>query len=109
MRHHVFGVARESSTNMLQAMRDATEVVRLRVPCGPTCEVLDGNNLPNAPLGRAVSVNATALVMTTRAPQAIDRAIHGGPRKTRTGIGMQKPPASEATRQQGVMSRGDWI
>lgn len=67
----------ESRSSMLQAMRVAAEVVGLRVPRGLTCEVLDGDDVPNALLGRADSVNATALVMATRAPQAIDRAIHG--------------------------------
>ena len=67
----------ESRNSMLQAMRVAAEVVGVRVPRGLTCEVLDGDDVPNALLGRADSVNATALVMATRAPQAIDRAIHG--------------------------------
>ena len=67
----------ESRSTMLQAMRADAEVVGLRVPRGLTCEVLDGDDVPNALLGRADSVNATALVMATRAPQAIDRAIHG--------------------------------
>ena len=59
------------------AMRAAAEVVGLGVPRGLTCEVRDGDDVPNALLGWADSVNATALVMATRAPQAIDRAIHG--------------------------------
>ena len=67
----------ESRSTMLQAMRAAAEVVGLRVPRGLTCEVLDGDDVPNALFGRADSVNATALVMATRAPQAIGRAIHG--------------------------------
>jgi nucleotide-binding universal stress UspA family protein len=67
----------ESRSGMLQAMRVAAEVVGLRVPRGLTCEVLDGDDVPNALLTRAHSANATALVMATRAPQAIDRAIHG--------------------------------
>ena len=77
----------ESRSSMLQAMRVAAEVVGLRVPRGLTCEVLDGDDVPNALLTRADSVNATALVMATRAPQAIDRAIHGSvaDRIVRTG------------------------
>src|SRR5687768_1354978 len=71
---HGRGVAREASANTLQAMRDATEVVRLRVPCGPMCEVLDGTTCLTHSWP-AVSVNATALVMASRAPQAIDHAI----------------------------------
>jgi nucleotide-binding universal stress UspA family protein len=67
----------ESSSSMLQAMRATTEVLGLRVPRGLTCEVLDAADVPNALLDRADSANATALVMATRAPQAIDRAIHG--------------------------------
>jgi len=67
----------ESRSRLLQAMRAAAEVLGLRVPRGLTCEVLDGDDVPNALLGLADSVNATALVMATRAPQAIDRAIHG--------------------------------
>jgi universal stress protein E len=67
----------ESRSSMLQAIRVAAEVVGLRVPRGLTCEVLDGDDVPNVLLTRADSVNATALVMATRAPQAIDRAIHG--------------------------------
>ena len=67
----------ESRSSLLQAMRAAAEALGLRVPRGLTCEVLDGDDVPNALLGRADSVNATALVMATRAPQAIDRAIHG--------------------------------
>ena len=67
----------ESRSSMLQAMRAATEAVGLRVPRGLTCEVLDADDVPNALLGRADSVNALALVMATRAPQAIDRAVHG--------------------------------
>ena len=67
----------ESRSSMLQAMRAAAEVAGLRVPGGLTCEVLDGDDVPNALFGRADSVNAMALVMATRAPQAIDRAIHG--------------------------------
>ena len=62
---------------MLDAMRAATASFGPRVPRGLTCEVLDGEDVPNVLLGRADSVNATALVMATRAPQAIDRAIHG--------------------------------
>ena len=78
---------RESRSSTLQAMRVAAEVVGLRVPRGLTCEVLDGDDVPNALLTRADSVNATALVMATRAPQAIDRAIHGSvaDRIVRTG------------------------
>jgi nucleotide-binding universal stress UspA family protein len=77
----------ESTSSMLQAMRVAAEVVGLRVPRGLTCEVLDGDDVPNVLLTRADSVNATALVMATRAPQAIDRAIHGSvaDRIVRTG------------------------
>lgn len=67
----------ESRSSMLQGMRAAAEVVGLRVPRGLTCEVLEGSAVPNALLDRADSVNATALVMATRAPQAIDRAVHG--------------------------------
>ena len=67
----------ESRSSMLQAMRAAAEVVGLRVPRGLTCEVLDGDDVPNALLRRADGVNARILVMATRAPQAIDRAIHG--------------------------------
>jgi nucleotide-binding universal stress UspA family protein len=67
----------ESRDSMLQAMRVAAEVVGLRVPRGLTCEVLDGDDVPNVLLGQADHLNATALVMATRAPQAIDRAIHG--------------------------------
>jgi nucleotide-binding universal stress UspA family protein len=67
----------ESRSSMLEAMRAATEGLGPRVPRGLTCEVLDGDDVPNVLLGRADSVNATALVMATRAPQAIDRAIHG--------------------------------
>jgi nucleotide-binding universal stress UspA family protein len=77
----------ESRSSMLQAMRVAAEVVGLRVPRGLTCEVVDGDDVPNALLARADSVNATAVVMATRAPQAIDRAIHGSvaDRIVRTG------------------------
>src|SRR5687767_10142160 len=60
----------ESASGMLQTMRAATEVVGLRVPRGLTCEVLEGGDVPNALFARAGSVNATALVMATRAPQA---------------------------------------
>lgn len=67
----------ESSSSMLQAMRAATEELGLRVPRGLLCEVLDGADVPNVLLGRADQMNATALVMATRAPQAVDRAIHG--------------------------------
>jgi nucleotide-binding universal stress UspA family protein len=67
----------ESRGRMLQAMRVAAEVPGLRVPRGLTCEVLDADDVPNALLALADRVNATALVMATRAPQAIDRAIHG--------------------------------
>ena len=67
----------ESTSSMLHAMRVATEDLGPRVPRGLSCEVLDGDDVPNALLSRAESVNATALVMATRAPQAIDRAIHG--------------------------------
>jgi nucleotide-binding universal stress UspA family protein len=69
--------AHESTSNTLDAMRASAEVVGRRVPRGLTCEVLDGADVPNALFGRADSVNATAVVMATRAPQAIDRAIHG--------------------------------
>ena len=62
---------------MLQAMRAPAEVVGLRVPRGLTCEVLDGDDVPNALLRRADGVNARILVMATRVPQAIDRAILG--------------------------------
>ena len=77
----------ESKSSMLQAMRASAEVPGLRVPRGLTCEVLDGDDVPNALLERAERVNATALVMATRAPQAIDRAIHGSvaDRVVRTG------------------------
>lgn len=74
---HTELVPHESRSSVLQAMRTAAERVGLRVPRGLTCELLDGDDVPNALLGRADSVNATALVMATRAPQAIDRAIHG--------------------------------
>ena len=57
----------ESRSSMLQAMRAAAEVVSLGIPRGWTCEVLDGDDVPNALLGRADSVNATVLVMATRA------------------------------------------
>lgn len=67
----------ESRSSMLQAMCGAAEVVGLGIPRGLTCEVLDGDDVPNALLGWADSVHATAVVMATRAPQAIDRAIHG--------------------------------
>jgi nucleotide-binding universal stress UspA family protein len=67
----------ESGSSMLQAVRASAEVVGLRVPRGLTCEVRDGDDVPNVLLDRADSVNATAVVMATRAPQAIDRAIHG--------------------------------
>ena len=67
----------ESRGSMLQAMRAGADVVGLRVRRGLTCEVLDGDDVPNVLLARADSANATALVMATRAPQAIDRAIHG--------------------------------
>jgi nucleotide-binding universal stress UspA family protein len=79
--------AHESRDSMLQAMRTAAEVPGLRVPRGLTCEVLDGDDVPNALLERADRVSATALVMATRAPQAIDRAIHGSvaDRVVRTG------------------------
>ena len=66
-----------SKSSMLQAMRATAEVPGMGVPHGLTCEVLDSDDVPNALLERAESVNATALVMATRAPQAIDRAIHG--------------------------------
>jgi nucleotide-binding universal stress UspA family protein len=77
----------ESRSSMLQAMRLAAEVPGLRVPRGLTCEVLDGDNVPNELLARADRVNATAVVIATRAPQAIDRAIHGSvaDRVVRTG------------------------
>jgi nucleotide-binding universal stress UspA family protein len=74
---HTESAPHESRRSLLQAMRLAAEVPGLRVPRGLTCEVLDGDDVPNALLERAESVNATALVMATRAPQAIDRAIHG--------------------------------
>ena len=44
---------------------------------GVACEVLDGDDVPNALLRRADGVNARILVMATRVPQAIDRAILG--------------------------------
>ena len=69
--------AHESKASMLQAMRVTAEVPGLRVPRGLTCEVLDGHDVPNVLLDRAERANALALVMATRAPQAIDRAIHG--------------------------------
>ena len=62
---------------MLQTLRGTTEGLGLRVARGLTCEVLDGIDVPNALLDRADRMNASALVMATRAPQAIDRAIHG--------------------------------
>jgi hypothetical protein len=68
---------REPSSSMRPAMRGAAEVVGLGVPRGLTCEMLAGDDAPNAVLGRADSVNANVLVMATRAPEAIDRAIHG--------------------------------
>jgi nucleotide-binding universal stress UspA family protein len=67
----------ESKDSMLHAMRAAAELPGLRVPRGVTCEVLDGDDVPNALLARADSLDATALVIATRAPQAIDRVIHG--------------------------------
>lgn len=67
----------ESRSSMLQAIRAGADVVGLRVRRGLACEVLDGDDVPNVLLARADSANATALVMATRAPQAIDRAIHG--------------------------------
>ncbi len=67
----------ESASSMLQAMRVTAEVAGMRVPRGLTSEVLDGDDVPNVLLERAESVAATAVVMATRAPQAIDRAIHG--------------------------------
>jgi hypothetical protein len=42
----------ESRSSMLQAMRGAAEVVGLGVPRGLNCEVLDGDDVPNAVLGR---------------------------------------------------------
>lgn len=77
----------ESKSAMLQAMRAAAEVPGLRVPRGLTFKVLDGDDVPNALLERAERANATALVMATRAPQAVDRAIHGSvaDRVVRTG------------------------
>jgi nucleotide-binding universal stress UspA family protein len=67
----------ESTSSMLEAMRAAAEVLGLREPHGVTCEVLHGDDVPNALLARADRMDATAVVMATRAPQAIDRAIHG--------------------------------
>jgi len=67
----------ESKNSVLHAMRTAAEVPGLRVRRGLTCEVLDGDDVPNALLVRADSVDAIAVVMATRAPQTIDRAIHG--------------------------------
>jgi len=67
----------ESKGSMLQAMRATAEVAGLRVPRGLTCEVLDGDDVPNVLLDRADRMNAAALVMATRAPHAMDRAIHG--------------------------------
>jgi nucleotide-binding universal stress UspA family protein len=64
-------------SDMLQTMRADAEVLGLRVARGLTCEVLDGPDVPDVLLRRADAVNATALVMATRAPQAVDRAIHG--------------------------------
>jgi nucleotide-binding universal stress UspA family protein len=72
------GVApHEPRSSTLQAMRATAEAAGLRVARGLRCEVLDGNDVPNAVLGRADSADAIALVMATRAPQAIDRAIRG--------------------------------
>lgn len=68
--------SQESSDAMLQSMRATAEIVGL-VQRGLTCEVLEGDDVPNALLARADRAEATALVMATRAPQAIDRAIHG--------------------------------
>ena len=67
--------------------RPGRRVPGLRAPRGLTCDVLDGDDVPNALLEQAERVNATALVMATRAPQAIDRAIHGSvaDRVVRTG------------------------
>lgn len=70
-------VTDESRDGVLQAMRTGAETLGLRVPRGLTCEVLDDDDTPDALLARADSLNATAIVMATRAPQAIDRAIHG--------------------------------
>jgi nucleotide-binding universal stress UspA family protein len=67
----------DARSSAVQAMRADVDALGLRVPRGLTCEVLDGPDVPNALLDRAESVNATAIVMATRAPQAIDRAIHG--------------------------------
>src|SRR4051812_37576635 len=77
----------EPRSAMLQAMRARAEVPGRPVPRGLTCEVLDGDDVPNALLGLAERVNAIAVVMATRAPRAIDRAVHGSvaDRVVRTG------------------------
>ena len=67
----------ESNSDMLRAIRTATERVGLTVPLGVTCEVVDADDVPGALRARADGTNALALVMATRAPQAIDRVIHG--------------------------------
>jgi nucleotide-binding universal stress UspA family protein len=66
----------ESREAVLSAIREASERVGLAVPHGVTCEVLEGDDVPAALLGR-VRANAAAMVMATRAPQAIGRALHG--------------------------------
>lgn len=77
----------EPESAMLDAMRASAEVPGMEVPRGLTCEVLDGDDVPNVLLRLAERVNAIALVMATRAPQAIGRAMHGSvaDRVVRTG------------------------
>ena len=67
----------QSTGDPLDAMRATTEVVARRVRHGLTCEVLSADDVPNAILARADDAEAMAVVMATRAPQAIDRAVHG--------------------------------
>jgi nucleotide-binding universal stress UspA family protein len=62
---------------ILDAVRSAAGRVGLAVSRGVACEVLDADDVPAALLAKADAMSAAAVVMATRAPQAIGRAIHG--------------------------------
>jgi nucleotide-binding universal stress UspA family protein len=66
----------ESREAVLAAIREASERVGLAVPHGVTCEVIEADDVPAVLLAR-VTANVAAMVMATRAPQAIGRALHG--------------------------------
>ena len=99
----------ESRSGMLNTMRESTAVPALRAPRGVTYEVLDGDDVPNVLLSRADSSKATAVVMATRAPQAVDRAIHGSvaDRVVREGTRpvVLVPPRADYMRDRAVTLR----